>query len=134
MNIGTGATVIVQPLPSGKPIVVQAGAYFGRYVPNGHIVYMQDDTLFAVPFDPGRLEMTGSAVRTIDGVESDASRGSAQLAVSHAGYDGLHTRPERIRCPSDCVDGPHRDAHYAFARNRPTGRTLSSLLTGAASP
>jgi Tol biopolymer transport system component len=85
VNIGTGATVLVQPLPSGKPLLVQAGAYFGRYAPNGHIVYMQDDTLFAVPFDPRRLEMTGSARRTIDGVESDSTKGSAQLAVSHAG-------------------------------------------------
>lgn len=85
VNIGTGSTVMVQPLPSGTPRVVQRDAYFGRYVPSGHIVYLQDDTLFAVPFDAKRLEVTGPAGRTLDSVESDASRGSGQVAVSQVG-------------------------------------------------
>ncbi len=85
VNIGTGVAVMVQPLPSGTPRVIRRGAYFGRYVPSGHIVYLQDDTLFAVPFDAKRLEVTGPPGRTIDGIASDATRGSAQFAVSQAG-------------------------------------------------
>ena len=85
VNIGAGSTVMVQPLPSGTPQVVQRGGYFGRYVSSGHVVYLQDDTLFAVPFDVKRLAVTGPAARMIDRVESDATRGSAQLTMSEVG-------------------------------------------------
>ena len=60
-------------------------AFFGRYVPSGHIVYMQDSSLLAVPFDRQRLEILGPAGRVMDGVKSESSRGSAQLAASEAG-------------------------------------------------
>src|SRR5262249_1513208 len=48
-NVASGfgdANVVVQPLPSGdKKIVVRRGS-FGRYVPSGHLVYVQEGTLF----------------------------------------------------------------------------------------
>ena len=56
VNIGDGATLVVQPLPSGERIIVQRGGYFGRYVASGHIVYLQDGALFAMPFDRQRLD------------------------------------------------------------------------------
>lgn len=83
--IGDDSTLVVQPLPSGERTVVQRGGYFGRYVASGHIVYMQGDTLFAMPFDHRRLAVTGQAGRAVDGVRSDSSRGSAQLDVSQVG-------------------------------------------------
>jgi Tol biopolymer transport system component len=85
VNIGDDAKLVVQPLPSGERIIVERGGYFGRYVASGHIVYMQDDTLFAMPFDRQRLEVTGAAGRTTAVVQSNAPRGSAQLAVSQIG-------------------------------------------------
>ena len=113
VNIGTGSAVMVQPLPSGTPKAIQRGAFFGRYVPSGHILYLQNDTLFAAPFDLERLEVTGPAAPMIDGIESDASRGSAQFTVSRAGNHALHPRPEQVRRASDCVDESRRCAHYA---------------------
>jgi serine/threonine-protein kinase len=83
--IGTGSTLVVQPLPSGKRTIVHRGGYFGRYAGSGHIVYMQDDTLFAMPFDLRRLTVTGAAARTIDSIQSDHGRGSAQLTLSQTG-------------------------------------------------
>ena len=59
--------------------VVVPGAYYGRYVPSGlaspkraereggHLIYIQQGTLFAVPFDPVRLETMGPAVPAIEG-------------------------------------------------------------------
>ena len=47
VNIGAGATLVVQDMASGKRTIVQRGAYYGRYVSSGHIVYLQNDTLFA---------------------------------------------------------------------------------------
>jgi Tol biopolymer transport system component len=83
--IGTGSTLVVQPLPSGERTIVQRGGYFGRYVDSGHIVYMEEDTLFAMPFDLRRLRATGPPVRTIDGIQSNLGRGSAELTLSQTG-------------------------------------------------
>jgi len=85
VNIGLGSTVMIQPLPSGQPRLVQGGAYFGRYVRSGHILYVQNDGLHAVPFDARRLQVTGPAGLTLDAVESDSTRGSAQLTVASVG-------------------------------------------------
>jgi Tol biopolymer transport system component len=79
-----GANVVVQPLPTGARTVVHAGSR-GRYLPSGHLVYLQDATLFAVPFDLDRLAVTGPSVPAIEGVMSNASTGFAQLAVSASG-------------------------------------------------
>ena len=90
-NVASGfadANVVVQPLPSGvKKIVVRRGS-FGRYVPSGHLLYVQQGALFAVPFDLGRLETTGPAVPVLEGVAHNltgASAGAAQMAVSANG-------------------------------------------------
>ena len=119
VNIGADATLVVQPLPSGERTIVQRGGYFGRYVASGHIVYMQDDTLFAMPFDLQRLTVTGPAGRAIDGVRSDAGRGSAQFALSQTGTLAYLPGRNTVRRTADCVDGPHRDARRASRR---TGR------------
>ena len=85
VNIGDDAKLVIQPLPSGERIIVQRGGYFARYVTSGHIVYMQDDTLFALPFDERRLEVTGAPARMTADVQFNAARGSAQLTVSRMG-------------------------------------------------
>jgi serine/threonine-protein kinase len=85
VNIGAASTLVVQSLQSGERTIVGRGGYFGRYVASGHIVYVQDDALLAIPFDPLQLKVTGPPARLIDNVISDASRGSAQFAVSQNG-------------------------------------------------
>ena len=45
------ANLVVQPLPSGTPKIVHRGGYHARYLPSGHLVYLHDGVLFAVPFD-----------------------------------------------------------------------------------
>ncbi len=86
VNIAAGATLVVQALPSGPRTIIHRGGYFGRYdAASGHIVYVQDDTLFAMPFDVRRLGVTGAATRSIEGVTSDAARGSAHVALSDTG-------------------------------------------------
>jgi Tol biopolymer transport system component len=84
VNIGAGATLVALDLASGARTTVHRG-YFGRYVASGHLLYVEDDTLFALPFDASRLAPTGAAWRSIDSVMADGGRGSAQFAVSSAG-------------------------------------------------
>jgi serine/threonine-protein kinase len=51
----------------------------------GHLLYIQQGTLFAVPFDPVRLEIVGPAVPVIEGLSSSLSSGGAQVDVSREG-------------------------------------------------
>jgi serine/threonine-protein kinase len=78
------ARIVVQPLPNGTPKIVQPG-FYGRYVPSGHLLFVKNATVFAAPFDLKRFEVTGPAVRALDGVVADSSTGGAQFAVSQTG-------------------------------------------------
>ena len=99
----TAANIVVAPVPAdasakaGPAKVVVPGAYYGRYVPSGltspkraereggHLLYIQQGTLFAVPFDPVRLETMGQGVPVIEGLTSSATSGGAQVDVSREG-------------------------------------------------
>jgi serine/threonine-protein kinase len=56
------ANLVVATLPTRARKVVQRGGYQGRYLSSGHLVYLHEGTLFAAPFDLGRLEVTGQPV------------------------------------------------------------------------
>jgi serine/threonine-protein kinase len=90
-NVASGfanANIVVQPLPSGARKVVLHPGFYGRYLPSGHVVYVQNGTLFAAPFDLDRLETSGPSVPVLEGVASNAagaSAGAAQMSVSSNG-------------------------------------------------
>ena len=84
VNIASGAALVVQDLASGARTTIARG-FFGRYVPGGHVLYMEGAALFALPFDPVRLRVTGAPWRLVESVQADGARGSVQLAVSPAG-------------------------------------------------
>jgi len=77
--------LIVRPIPSGEPKVVVSGGFFGRYLRSGHLTYVHDGHVFAVPFDLQRLEVTGPPVPIIDRVSRLINAGSAQFDVSANG-------------------------------------------------
>jgi serine/threonine-protein kinase len=79
------ASIVVQGLPQGPRKVVVQGGYHGRYLRSGHVVYMHEGTLFAVPFDLARLEVTGAAVPVIDELVGFAFTAGAQFAFSNSG-------------------------------------------------
>ena len=80
-----GANVVVQSLPNGPRTVVVPGAYFGRYLPSGHLLYVHNATVFAAPFDVERLETTGPAVAVLQGAAVNMPVGAAEIAMSDAG-------------------------------------------------
>ena len=87
------ATLVVQPLPSGERKIVQRGGSYGRYLASGHVVYLHDAKIFAVPFDLERLEVTGPPFLALDGVGSNPNGGSAQFAASETGTVVYLNRP-----------------------------------------
>jgi serine/threonine protein kinase/Tol biopolymer transport system component len=86
-NIGdfSEANLVVQALPMGTRKIVQRGAYHGRYLMSGHLVYIHDGTLFAAPFDLERLEVKGPPVPALEGVTSNFATAGAQFSVSANG-------------------------------------------------
>jgi len=64
----TTTKIAVQSLTTGeRRDLIQSGT-LPRYVPSGHLVYVQGSNLMAVPFDPQRLALTGAAVPVIQGL------------------------------------------------------------------
>src|SRR5579864_4953959 len=83
------AKIEVATLADHRRKTVQIGGTFGRYlaVPGGkgYLTYVNRGTLFAVPFDPEKLETFGSAVPVLQQVSYSAMFGSAKLSFSRAG-------------------------------------------------
>jgi serine/threonine-protein kinase len=79
------ANIMLQPLPAGTPKVLVRGGFHGRYLRSGHVVYMHDGTLFAVPFDLATLDVAGKPVPALEGALSNSDNAGAQYSVSETG-------------------------------------------------
>ncbi len=84
-----GANIEVVSLADHQRKTLQRGGTFGRYLPasngNGHLVYINKGTLFAVPFDPGKLEVRGTPSPVLEEVAYSTISGSAQFDFSRNG-------------------------------------------------
>jgi serine/threonine-protein kinase len=75
--------IFVKKLPNGEARPIIRGLY-ARYAASGHLlVVTAEGKLLAVPFDPGKLEMTGSPVAILEGLRSGPFE--ENMAVSRNG-------------------------------------------------
>ena len=82
----------VQSLVTGeRQVLIENGRDVG-YLPTGHLAYVLDGTLLAVPFDAAQLTITGAPVPLVEGIEH-FGRGLAQFA--HADDGTLVYEPHR---------------------------------------
>ena len=72
-------------LQTGERKILIDGAASARYVPTGHLVYSKGGSLLAVPFDPNRLEITGSPAPVLDGILVGPTSGLSRLTFSNTG-------------------------------------------------
>jgi Tol biopolymer transport system component len=79
------AKVDIQPVGTAERRNLIQGGTNPRYAPSGNLVYAQGGSLMAVPFDPQRLEVTGSAVPVVEGVLQSPINGAAQYSLSATG-------------------------------------------------
>jgi len=79
------STIEAVRVASGERVVIHRGGQYARYVPTGHVLFVQDGTLFALPFDPDRLEARGSQMPVLEGIQSQPGEGAAQYDVSPSG-------------------------------------------------
>jgi len=89
-------------LASGKRTVIHRGGAFPRWSPSGHVLFARKGTIYAAPFDPGTLALTGRPVPVLEKVLSSTggeapSDGSAQIDVSASGVCAYRTgEPETL--------------------------------------
>ena len=79
--------IVVQNLQSGtRKVVVQAGS-LPHYIPTGHLIYTIGGTVYAVPFDLKKLQVTGGPVPVLEGVRrvSNAQVPASFLSFSDDG-------------------------------------------------
>ena len=80
-----GANIEVTSLADHRRKTLQRGGTFGRYLPSGHLVYLNGGTLFAVPFDLDNLAVRGTPSPVLDQVAYSSGNGAAQFDFSSAG-------------------------------------------------
>jgi len=69
------AKIVAQRLDSGERKVLISGGCDARYLPSGHLVYVRGTSLYAVPFDAKKLEVSGQPVEVATGVANHTAGG-----------------------------------------------------------
>jgi serine/threonine-protein kinase len=131
-NFDNGKIEAVSVTTGARTIVYNGGA-FGRYVPSGHLVYVNKGTVFAVPFDPKTLKVSGTPAPVVQNVTSSPAEGAAQMAFAPTGLMGyVRGGPLVPQYPIAWVDRDGRTSPlidepgaYANPRLSPDGRRLS---------
>jgi len=78
-------TIAVQSLATGRRKVLISQGFDPHYVASGHIVYASGDAVLAVPFDAGRLEVTGHSVTLVEHVATVPQNGYGGFRLSTNG-------------------------------------------------
>ena len=81
----SGTRLEIVEVGSGERSVLHEGGFYGRYIPTGHVLFVDGDAVFAMPFDADRLERIGSPMPVLEGVASFPPGGEAQYHVSDTG-------------------------------------------------
>jgi serine/threonine-protein kinase len=72
-------------LATGQRTVLVEGGTCARYLPTGHLIFMREEGLMAVPFDAERLAVTGAPMRIMEDAYLIPQEGISILAVSDNG-------------------------------------------------
>jgi len=81
----SGEHAIIFDVATGEPKPLMDGTQNLRYLSTGHLAFVRDTTLMAVPFDPERREVAGEPVALLQGVRHPSSQTAADWAVSDNG-------------------------------------------------
>ncbi len=77
---------------TGYRMVAKGGAN-GQYIASGHLTFVRGTTLFAMPFDLSRLEVTGGEVPVVEDVSVIGPSGTADYSVSASGVLAYFSSP-----------------------------------------
>jgi hypothetical protein len=129
-------TVAVYSIGNGQRRDLIPGATHPQYALSGQLVYAQQGTLMAVPFDPQRLTVTGAAVPVVEGVLESSVLTAPQYGISSAGslvyipgvqgsrrlvWVGRNGAEQPLTVPAHAYDSP---------RISPDGRKIAVSIDG----
>ncbi len=89
------AAVPLGAAPGAVRIVREGAGHTPHYLPTGHLAYVADGLLHALPFDADRLETRGTPTVVLGEISTALNFGSSQLSFSRTGavvYRGGPTR------------------------------------------
>jgi serine/threonine-protein kinase len=132
-----GASIEVLSLATGTRKVLVRGGTYGRYLPNGYLTYVNQGTLFAVPFDLNRMEASSdTAVPVLDDVAYSSTFGFAQLDVSRTGTLVYRRSTAGGQLVAAWLDRSGKTepvlmkpGQYTFPRLSPDGQRLALAVT-----
>jgi eukaryotic-like serine/threonine-protein kinase len=136
------ANIEVRAVHGGERKILVRGGTFGRYLPTGFLTYVNQGTLYAVPFDLDRLVLTGTPVPALDDISYSRTFGYAQFDISLTGTLVYRKGAESERFVVEWLDRSGkqeslmaRPGRYEWLRLSPDGRQLaySGVEGGAAS-
>ncbi len=133
--------LVVADLATGERRTVYSGGSYPRYARSGHLVFARERTLFAIAFDPIKLEVSGlpapvlEDVRTLvvdqqnhDGAAAyDISR-NGTLLYAPAGNQGI-VRIAALDLATGVLSTISEPGDYNMPRLSPDGRTLAVVAT-----
>jgi serine/threonine protein kinase len=127
--------IMVQSLKSGETRELFPG-FDARYLPTGHIVYMMlnNSNLYAIPFNPDRLEVQGGSLPVLEGVRRYAVSASGTLAYIPGTASSAVSRQTLVWVNREGKEEPLSAApdEYWIFRISPDGTRLA--LTVGANP
>ena len=116
------------------PLKIRAG--FGRYLRDGYLLYANQGTLYAVPFNPKQLTVQGSGALVLqDRVASNAIFGNAKFDLARDGKLIYRRSPPLVAAwlhrDGTTTQLPIKPAAYTFPRLSPDGERLAvNVLDG----
>ena len=130
------ARIEVQSIRGGNRKVLVSGGAFGRYLTSGHLAYVNQGTLYAMPFDLEQLAVRGVAVPVLDDVSYSPLFGYAQLDVSETGTLVYRRGAESGLSVVDWIDRAGKrtpllakPGRYAWLRLSPDGHRFAITAT-----
>ena len=110
--------IAVLSLATGERKVIIRGGYYPKYSPTGHLLYGVEGNLWAVGFDPSRLEAVGDPVPVQEGVLTKGLWGTMDFGVAENGsllyVSGVATDPQTADRTLVWVDRQGREEPIAM--------------------
>jgi Tol biopolymer transport system component/predicted Ser/Thr protein kinase len=142
---GTGQIAVLNLRTGEKKILVATVIASGRFLPTGpgssqgHIVYSSTGSLMAVAFNASRMEVKGSPVPVLDGVQSFSNSPFALMGVSDSGTLAYVTGGSSAGSAFTLVwvdrtgveqPVPAPPRFYSFVRLSPEGQRIALVISG----
>jgi serine/threonine-protein kinase len=130
-----GANIEAISPATGKRTILARGGTFGRYVESGYLTYINQGTLFAVPFDVEHLQSRGTPTPVLEHIAYSPGFGYGQLSFSRTGAM-IYRKDAASELTVESQDQAGRTqtflaqpGHYLWPRLSPQGQRLAFSIT-----